>query len=234
MMNGNQMLSVLARSDKGSSISVVLIYSRNLRSSRFIDGNSAYNGFSAQEVSIIENIALKLSDRIVDLQGLKERYPHLRNLPRQSYNLKEVQFNLGQDCYDIHHQLEFKQSDDKAGAQALKLKIGWALNGPLPANQTEALATTRTSIKEDKLANQFTKSWDSVAKIRCKLNNFYSAMGQLKSPEKRLQKDKSVIKKPLTMTSMLVMSTKSKNLSSTKPETSFSGICHIILLSTRK
>ena len=53
---------------------------------------------------------LKLGDQIVELQELKDRYPHLRNLTDQSYNLNDVQMILGQDCYDIHHPFEFKKS----------------------------------------------------------------------------------------------------------------------------
>ena len=53
---------------------------------------------------------LKLGDQIVDLQELKDRYPHLRKLPNQNYNLNEFQVILGQDCYDIHHSFEFKKS----------------------------------------------------------------------------------------------------------------------------
>ena len=60
---------------------------------------------------------LKLSDLIVELLELKDRYPHLRILPDQSYNLKDVQVILGQDCYDIHHPFEFKRSEDKAAGQ---------------------------------------------------------------------------------------------------------------------
>ena len=73
---------------------------------------------------------LKLGDQIVDLQGLKDRYPHLKNLPNQSYNQNGVQVIRGQDCYDIHHPLEFKKSYDKTAPWAVKSKIGWALSGP--------------------------------------------------------------------------------------------------------
>ena len=78
---------------------------------------------------------LKLVDHVVDLHGLKDCYPHLRKLPSQSYNLNEVQVNLGQDCYDIRQPLECKKSDDKTAPWAVKLKIGWALSGPLPVKQ---------------------------------------------------------------------------------------------------
>ena len=178
---------------------------------------------------------LKLGDQIVELQELKDRYPHLRNLPDQSYNLNDVQVILGQDCYDIHHPFEFKKSEDKAAPWAVKSKIGWALSGPLPAKQAATLATTATSIADDKLANQLSKWWDIESyasncdvtghskeeqraiktlerttrfngeryevgllwrEDEVKLpNNFYSAMGQLKSLERRLQKDETLKKR---------------------------------------
>ena len=103
---------------------------------------------------------LKLGDQIVELQELKDRYPHLRNLPDQSYNLNDVQVILGQDCYDIHHPFEFKKSEDKTAPWAVKSKIGCASSGPLPAKQAATLATTATSIADDKLANHLSKWWD--------------------------------------------------------------------------
>ena len=174
----------------------------------------------------------KLGDQIVKLQELKDRYPELRNLPNQNYNLNDVQVILGQDCYDNHHPSEFKKSEDRTAPWAVKSKIGWALSGPLPAKQAATLATTATSIADDKLANQWCKWcrwWDIVSyasicdvtgyskdeqramktlkqttrfnreryevgllwqEEEVKLpNNFYSAIGQLKSLERRLQKD---------------------------------------------
>ena len=177
---------------------------------------------------------LKLGDQIVELQELKDRYPHLRNLPGQSYNLNDVQVILGQDCYDIHRPFEFKKSEDKASPWAVKSKIGWALSGLLPAKQAATLATTATSIANDKLANQLSK-WGDIESYasNCDVtgdskeeqreiktleqttrfngeryevgllwredevklpNNFYSAMGQLKSQERRLQKDETLRK----------------------------------------
>ena len=63
---------------------------------------------------------LKLGDQIVELQELKDRYPHLSNLPNQNYNLNNVQVILGQDCYDIHHPFEFKKSEDRAAPWTVK------------------------------------------------------------------------------------------------------------------
>ena len=90
---------------------------------------------------------LKLGDQNVELQELKDRNPYLRNLS----NLH------GQDCYNFHRPFEFKKSEDKAAPWAVKSEIGWALSGPLPAKQAATLATTATSIADDKLANQLSK-----------------------------------------------------------------------------
>ena len=178
---------------------------------------------------------LKLGDQIVELQELKDRYPHLKNMPSQSYNLNDVQVILGQDCYNIHHPFEFKKSEDKAAPWAVKSKIGWALSGPLSGKQAATRATTATSIADDKLANQLSKWWDIESyasncdvtehseeeqraiktleqttrfngeryevgllwrEDEVKLpNNFYSALGQLKSLERRLQKDETLKKR---------------------------------------
>ena len=179
---------------------------------------------------------LKLGDQIVELQELKDRYPHLRNLTDQRYNLNDVQVIQDvQDCYDIHHSFEFKKSGDRASPWAVKSKLGWALSCPLPAKQAATLATTATSIADDKLANQLSKCWDIESyasncdvtghskeeqraiktleqttrfngdiyevgllwrEDEVKLpNNFYSAMGQLKSLERRLQKEETLKKR---------------------------------------
>ena len=178
---------------------------------------------------------LNIGDQIVELQELKDRYPHLRNLPNQSYNLNEVRVILGQDCYDIHHPFEFKKLEDNAAPWAVKSKIGRALSGLLPARQAATLATTATSIADDKLANQLSKCSDIESyasncdvighskeeqraikaleqttrfigkryeegllwrKDELKLpNNLYSAMGQLKSLERRHQKDETLKKR---------------------------------------
>ena len=51
---------------------------------------------------------------IVKLQELKDRYPLLRNLPNQSYNLNEVQVTFGKGCYDIKQPSEIRRSEGKA------------------------------------------------------------------------------------------------------------------------
>ena len=199
---------------------------------------------------------VKLGDQIVDLQGWKDQYPHLRNFPSQSFNLNEVRVIYRQDCHDIHHPLEIKKSDDKTAQWAVNSKLGWALICPLPAKQVANLATKANSLSENTLASQLSKRWDinfyasncvvtghskdehravkTLEQTTCfngdryevglqwrqdkvKLpNNFYPAMGQLKSPERRLQEKDTLEnryeKKIMTLTSKLVMSSKSNKL----------------------
>ena len=103
---------------------------------------------------------LKFGDQIVELRELKSLVPQLRNLPNQTYNINEFQVILGQDGYDIHHPFKCRKSEDKAIPWAVESKIGRALSGPLPAKQAATLATTATSIADDKIANQLSKWWD--------------------------------------------------------------------------
>ena len=164
---------------------------------------------------------------------------------------------LGQDCYDIHHPFEFNRSKDKAAPWAVISKIGWALNAPLPVKQTAPLATTATSIADEKLANQLSK-WRDIESYasNCDVtgpskeeqraiktleeqttrNNFYSAMRQLNSPEWRLQKDETLGERYhetiVTRTSTSVTCGKFTIPNWMKQNTNCSGIYCIILSST--
>ena len=254
LTNRDLSLNVLAMCDSGSSISFVeksVVSKLQLQGRKASLSVAGIHGsqdvkteivpiaVSAHEksqplttVHLYVHEKLKLGDQIVELQELKDRYPHLRNLPNQNYNLNEVQVIPGLECYDIHHPFEFKKSEDKAAPWAVKSKFGWNLSGPLPAKQAATFATTATLIGDDKLANQLSKWWniESYAsncdvtghskeekratktleqttrfngeryevgllwrEEEMKLpNNFYSAMGQLKSLERRLQKDETL------------------------------------------
>ena len=89
---------------------------------------------------------LNLGNKILDLQGLKFRYP--RSLPNQSYDLNDVQEILGRDCDNIHHPLEYKRSDDKTMGNKIENRLD--LSDPLPGKQAATLATTATSAEKDR------------------------------------------------------------------------------------
>ena len=177
LINRDLSLNVLAMCDSGSSISFV---DRSVVSKLQLQGRKAslsvagIHGSEDVKTEIVRitvsaheksrrlttlqfyvHEKLKLGNYIVELQELKDRYPHLRILPDQSYNLNDVHVIIGQDCYDIHQPFEFKKSEDKGAPWAVNSKVGWALSGPLPAKQAATLATTATSIANDKLANSW-------------------------------------------------------------------------------
>ena len=182
LTNRDLSLSVLAMYDSGSSISFVdksVVSELQLLGQKASISVTGINGSQDVKNEIVPiavsahvksrplttvllymHEKFKLGDQIVQLQEFKYRYPHLKNLPNESYNLNEVQVILGQDCYDIHHPSKFKKSEDKAAPWAVKSKIGWASIGPLPAKQAATLAITATSIADDKLANQLSRLWD--------------------------------------------------------------------------
>ena len=248
--NGNHSLSVLAMCDTGSSTSFVdksIVSTLQLQDRKAFFSVARIHGsqdvktetvpisVSAQEnhqplttVQFYVHEKLKLRNQIVDLQGLKGRYPHLKNLPKSELPFKRSSSNPWTRLLR-HHPLEFKKSGNKTAPWAVKSEKRWTLSGPLPVKQVATLATTETSVSEDKLASQLSKCWDiesyasncdvtghSTDEHRAiktleqttrftgeryevgllwredevKLpNNFYSAMGQLKSLERRLQKD---------------------------------------------
>ena len=90
---------------------------------------------------------MKLGDQFVGLNELKDRYPHLRNLPNQTYNLNDVQVNPGQECYNIHHTFEFKKSEDKAASWEVKSETDWTLNGLLPTKQAAILEQQQNQLQ---------------------------------------------------------------------------------------
>ena len=178
LINRDLSLNVLAMCDSGSSISFVdksvvsKLQLQGQKASLSVAGIHGSQDVKTEIVPIAVSVheksrplttvqfyvheKLKLGDQIVELQELKDRYPYLKSLPNRSYNLNDVQVILGQDCYDIHHPFEYMKSEDKAEPWA----VGWALSGPLPAKQAATLATTATSLADDKLAKQLSKWWD--------------------------------------------------------------------------
>ena len=135
LVNEGLRLSVLAMFDTGSSISFVdksIVSTLQLQGQKTNLSLAGIHGSQDAKTEIVPiavsahekfrplttlkfyvHEKLKLGGQIVDLQGFKDRYPHLKNLQNESYNLNEVQVVLGQDCYEIHHPLELKKSNNQ-------------------------------------------------------------------------------------------------------------------------
>ena len=134
LVYGNHSLSMLAMCNTESSISFVdrpivsTLQLQGRKASSSVAGIHVLQEFKTETVPIAvsahkmsrplttvqftDNDKLKFGDQIVE-RLLKDCYSHLKNLRNHSYNLNEVLVILGQDCYDIHHPLDFKKSNDR-------------------------------------------------------------------------------------------------------------------------
>ena len=116
LMNGYHNLSVLAICDLGSSSSSVeksIVSTLQLKGRKESFSVAGILGSQDVQTEIVPITVsaheksrplttvqfcvqekLKFGNQILDLQGLKDRYPHLKNFPNQSYSLNEVQLIL--------------------------------------------------------------------------------------------------------------------------------------------
>ena len=178
LVNGNHSLSVLVMCDTGSSISLVdksIVCTLQLQCQKLslagIHGSQDVKteivpiAVSAHEksrplatVQFYVHEKLKMGEQIVDLQGLRDRYPHLRNLPNQSYNLNEVQLFLGLLKTAMTSITRYNsRSQTTKLHHGTKIENRMSLRGLLPAKEVATLATTAASVSEDKLASHLSK-----------------------------------------------------------------------------
>ena len=75
-----------------TSLSVAGIHgSQNVKTERVLVAVSVHeNTRSLITLQLYVHQKLKLVDHIVELQELRDRFPHLRSLPNQNYNQNEV------------------------------------------------------------------------------------------------------------------------------------------------
>ena len=174
---------------------------------------------------------LHVGNDVIDVDQLKQQYPHLEPVALSKYSYGEVEMILGQDVFHSIRPLEYFESDRKNTPIAVRLPLGWVLSGPLPS--TTGLGSTcfkavTQSETDSKLADQL-RSWyemESFAAMKqidprsaddaraskisqettyhdgCRYqvgmlwaddesslpNNYFSALVQLKSLERRLEK----------------------------------------------
>ena len=174
---------------------------------------------------------LHVGNDVIDVDQLKQQYPHLEPVALSKYTYGDVEMILGQDVFHSIRPLEYFESDRKNTPIAVRLPLGWVLSGPLPS--TTGLVSTcfkavTQSEADSKLADQL-RSWyemESFAAMKqidprsaddaraskilqettyhdgCRYqvgmlwaddesslpNNYFSALVQLKSLERRLEK----------------------------------------------
>ena len=98
-------------------------------------------------------------NRTYNLKELKETNTHLSVLKDSIINLGDVKVILGHDCYHSHRATDYKKCGT-AKSWAVRTKLGWMLNGPLPQQKSAKLATENMFAAElDPLAGQMTTRW---------------------------------------------------------------------------
>ena len=186
---------------------------------------------STFDVTAYVRKTLHVGNDVIDVDRLKQQYPHLEPVALSKYSYGDVEMILGQDVFHSIRPLEYFESDRKNTPIAVRLPLGWVLSGPLPS--TSGLVSTcfkavTQSEADSKLADQL-RSWyemESFAAMKhvdprsaadaraskilqettyhdgCRYqvgmlwaddesslpNNYFSALVQLKSLERRLER----------------------------------------------
>ena len=104
---------------------------------------------------------LHVGNDVIDVDQLKQQYPHLEPVALSKYSYGDVEMILGQDVFHSIRPLEYFESDRKNTPIAVRLPLGWFLSGPLPS--TTGLVSTcfkavTQSEANSKLADQL-RSW---------------------------------------------------------------------------
>ena len=192
--------------------------------------------FITQEVTSSDNSSVQFARELeigcsgCRLATMKRPLSKIQSLSIRSYNEYEVQVILGQDCYDIHHPLEFKKSGEIAALWAKNIE--WALSGPYHRIRPRILLQQQPHLRKTNLKASWVSGKISILTLRIAIlpiiweinrensrhwskqlgssgeilevgllwrkdkvkfsRNFYSAMGQIKSLERRLHKDQTV------------------------------------------
>ena len=104
---------------------------------------------------------MHVGNDVIDVDQLKQQYPHLEPVALSKYSYGDVEMILGQDVFHSIRPLEYFEADRKNTPIAVRLPLGWVLSGPLPS--TSGLVSTcfkavTQSESDSKLADQL-RSW---------------------------------------------------------------------------
>ena len=175
---------------------------------------------------------LHVGNDVIDVDQLKQQFPHLEPVALRKYSYGDVEMILGQDVFHSIRPLEYFESDRKDTPIAVRKPLGWVLSGPLPSTSGLVSTCFRTVVTQNESDSKLTdqlRSWyelESFAAMKqvdlrtasdaraseillettyhdgCRYqvgmlwaddesslpNNYFSALVQLKSLERRLEK----------------------------------------------
>ena len=122
-----------------------------------------------------------LGHRRYDYSHKKEKYHHLKVLPNNQIELKDVKVVIGQDNLHLLFPVGC-QKGKKNEPRAIKIKLGWTLSGPLPKHEIAQISTVLATCDNDQLSDQV-KLWWSMETY----SSTFSVSGRSQKNKKALE-----------------------------------------------
>ena len=91
---------------------------------------------------------LKVGNDVIDVDNLKNIYPHLEPIPLTKYSYSNVEMILGQDVFHCIRPLEYFEADRPNTPIAFRLPLGWVLSGPLPSTTGLSRLVSKPSLAQ--------------------------------------------------------------------------------------
>ena len=108
---------------------------------------------------------MHVGNDIIDVDDLKQQYPHLEPNALRKYSYGDVEMILGQEVFHSIRPLEYFESDRKDTPIAVRIPLGWVLCGPLPSTSGLVSTCFKTVVtrneSDSKLADHL-RSWNEL------------------------------------------------------------------------
>ena len=108
---------------------------------------------------------MHVGNDIIDVDDLKQQYPHLEPNALRKYSYGDVEMILGQEVFHSIRLLEYFESDRKDTPIAVRIPLGWVLCGPLPSTSGLVSTCFKTVVtrneSDSKLADHL-RSWNEL------------------------------------------------------------------------
>ena len=101
---------------------------------------------------------IRIGSDSISIPELQEKYPQLAPIKPRHYKYEDVEIIIGQDSYHAIRPVEYLLGEDSISPCAVRLPIGWVLNGPLPPSFKSNSSCFKCIVEDMSLADQ-TKTW---------------------------------------------------------------------------
>ena len=100
---------------------------------KLIPVHSGDTEYSTFDVKPFVREHLSVANDFIDVNGLKQQYPHLEQILLKRYSYANVGMIRGQDMFLVIRPLEYFETDRKGTPIAVQIPLGWVSSGPLPS-----------------------------------------------------------------------------------------------------